>query len=29
VIEDPDGNAVGVMSPADPGLRSATTPPAD
>jgi catechol 2,3-dioxygenase-like lactoylglutathione lyase family enzyme len=23
VIEDPDGNAVGVMSPADPGLRGA------
>jgi len=27
VIEDPDGNAVGVMSPPEPGLRSASTPP--
>ena len=27
VIEDPDGNAVGIMSPSDPGLRSASNPP--
>ena len=27
VFEDPDGNAVGVMSPADPGLRGAPKPP--
>ena len=27
VIEDPDGNAVGLMSPPDPGLRSASNPP--
>jgi catechol 2,3-dioxygenase-like lactoylglutathione lyase family enzyme len=27
VLEDPDGNAVGVMSPADPGLRGDTQPP--
>ena len=27
VIEDPDGNAVGLMSPADPGLRANRPPP--
>jgi uncharacterized glyoxalase superfamily protein PhnB len=27
IIEDPDGNAVGVMSPADPGLRNSPNPP--
>ena len=27
VIEDPDGNAVGVMSPSDPGLRHDLAPP--
>jgi catechol 2,3-dioxygenase-like lactoylglutathione lyase family enzyme len=24
VVEDPDGNAVGIMSPADPSMRSST-----
>jgi uncharacterized glyoxalase superfamily protein PhnB len=27
VIEDPSGNAIGVMSPPDPGLRRSTTAP--
>jgi uncharacterized glyoxalase superfamily protein PhnB len=28
VVEDPDGNAVGLMSPIDPARRSPPTPPA-
>jgi uncharacterized glyoxalase superfamily protein PhnB len=24
VVEDPDGNAVGIMSPVDPAMRSST-----
>jgi catechol 2,3-dioxygenase-like lactoylglutathione lyase family enzyme len=27
VVEDPDGNAVGLMSPADPGLRGSAEAP--
>ncbi len=27
VVEDPDGNPVGLMSPIDPARRSATAPP--
>jgi len=27
IVEDPDGNAVGLMSPSDPGLRHDTSPP--
>ncbi len=27
IVEDPDGNAVGLMSPADPARRSTPTPP--
>jgi catechol 2,3-dioxygenase-like lactoylglutathione lyase family enzyme len=27
IVADPDGNAVGIMSPADPDRRSAPTPP--
>ena len=27
IIEDPDGNAVGVMSPSDPARRTMPTPP--
>ena len=27
VIEDPDGNPVGLMSPVDPAMRRDTTPP--
>ena len=27
VVEDPDGNAVGLMSPIDPARRSTPTPP--
>jgi catechol 2,3-dioxygenase-like lactoylglutathione lyase family enzyme len=27
IVEDPDGNAVGVMSPIDPARRSAPPPP--
>jgi catechol 2,3-dioxygenase-like lactoylglutathione lyase family enzyme len=27
VVSDPDGHAVGLMSPADPSRRSGTTPP--
>ena len=27
VVEDPDGNAVGLMSPVDPNRRKRTTPP--
>jgi catechol 2,3-dioxygenase-like lactoylglutathione lyase family enzyme len=29
IVEDPDGNAVGIMSPADPGRRSAQDAPLD
>ncbi len=28
VVEDPDGNPVGLMSPIDPGRRTAVEPPA-
>jgi catechol 2,3-dioxygenase-like lactoylglutathione lyase family enzyme len=28
VVEDPDGNAVGLMSPVDPERRTMTSPPA-
>jgi catechol 2,3-dioxygenase-like lactoylglutathione lyase family enzyme len=28
IVEDPDGNAVGLMSPSDPARRSIATPPA-
>ena len=27
VVEDPDGNAVGIMSPSDPDRRSMARPP--
>jgi catechol 2,3-dioxygenase-like lactoylglutathione lyase family enzyme len=27
IVEDPDGNAVGLMSPIDPARRTMTTPP--
>jgi catechol 2,3-dioxygenase-like lactoylglutathione lyase family enzyme len=27
VVEDPDGNAVGLMSPVDPAMRRDSTPP--
>jgi uncharacterized glyoxalase superfamily protein PhnB len=27
VVEDPDGNAVGIMSPSDPDRRSVSRPP--
>ena len=27
ILEDPDGNAVGLMSPADPARRTTPTPP--
>ena len=27
IIEDPDGNCVGIMSPVDPDQRSSTSPP--
>jgi catechol 2,3-dioxygenase-like lactoylglutathione lyase family enzyme len=27
IIEDPDGNPVGIMSPVDPGQRSSQSPP--
>ena len=27
VIEDPDGNAIGMMSPSDPARRTTPTPP--
>jgi len=27
IVEDPDGNAVGLMSPSDPELRTTPTPP--
>ncbi len=29
VVEDPDGNPVGLMSPMDPALRTPTPPPPD
>jgi uncharacterized glyoxalase superfamily protein PhnB len=29
IVTDPDGNAVGIMSPADPARRSRPTPPPD
>ena len=27
IVEDPDGNAIGLMSPVDPARRTATAPP--